>query len=63
MWVGGFGGFGGNYCCGSNTSGNYCYVPGCKSAFYDKNREKTNISFFFSRFLKKEIAQCVEACS
>ena len=26
--------------------GNYCCVPGCKSAFYDKNREKTNISLF-----------------
>ena len=24
--------------------GNYCCVPDCKSAFYDKNREKTNIS-------------------
>ena len=24
----------------------YCCVPGCKSAFYDKNREKTNISLF-----------------
>ena len=24
--------------------GNYCCVPGCKSAFYDKNGEKTNIS-------------------
>ena len=24
--------------------GNYCCVHGCKSAFYDKNREKTNIS-------------------
>ena len=24
--------------------GNYCCVPGCKSAFYEKNREKTNIS-------------------
>ena len=26
--------------------GNYCCVPGCKSAFYDKNREKTDISLF-----------------
>ena len=25
---------------------NYCCVPRCKSAFYDKNREKTSISFF-----------------
>ena len=24
--------------------GNYCWVPSCKSAFYEKNREKTNIS-------------------
>ena len=24
--------------------GNYCCVPGCETAFYDKNREKTNIS-------------------
>ena len=24
--------------------GNYCCVPGCKSAFYDKNRENANIS-------------------
>ena len=26
--------------------GNYCYVPGSKKAFYNKNREKTNISLF-----------------
>ena len=26
--------------------GNYCCVPGCKSAFYDKSRENTNISLF-----------------
>ena len=26
--------------------GNYCRVPGYTSAFYDKNREKTNISLF-----------------
>ena len=26
--------------------GNYCFVPVCKSPFYDKNREKTNISLF-----------------
>ena len=26
--------------------GNYCCVPGCKSAFYDKNREKTKTSLF-----------------
>ena len=26
--------------------GNYCFVPGWKSPFYDKNREKTNISLF-----------------
>ena len=26
--------------------GNYCCVPGCKSAFCGKNREKTNISLF-----------------
>ena len=25
---------------------NECCVPDCKSAFYDKNREKTNISLF-----------------
>ena len=24
----------------------YCCVPGCKFVFYDKNREKTNISLF-----------------
>ena len=24
--------------------GNYCCVPGCKSAICDKNRDKTNIS-------------------
>ena len=61
MWVGGFGGFdgfGGNYCCGSNTSGNYCYVPGCKSAFYDKNREKTNISFFFTIPKERNRSMC-----
>ena len=26
--------------------GNYCCVPDCKSAFYDKNREKTNTFLF-----------------
>ena len=26
--------------------GNYCCVTGCKSAFYDKNSENTNISLF-----------------
>ena len=26
--------------------GNYCSVTGCKSAFYDKNSENTNISLF-----------------
>ena len=26
--------------------GNYCYMPGCKSAFYNKNREKTKVSLF-----------------
>ena len=35
--------------------GNYCCVPGCKSAFYDKNREKTNISFLYLQFLKEKI--------
>ena len=30
-----------NLVCGF---GNYCCVPGCKNAFYDKSREKTNIS-------------------
>ena len=23
--------------------GNYCFVLGCKSAFHDKNRQKTNL--------------------
>ena len=32
--------------------GNYCCVPGCKSEFYDKNREKINISLF--RIPKRE---------
>ena len=31
--------------------GNYCSVPGCKSTFYDKNREKNNIHLF--QFSKK----------
>ena len=26
--------------------GNYCCVHGCKSAFYNKNRDKTNIPLF-----------------
>ena len=26
--------------------GNYCCAPGCKSVFYNKDREKTNISLF-----------------
>ena len=26
--------------------GNYCCVPGCASAFYDNNREKTGITLF-----------------
>ena len=26
--------------------GNYCCIPGCKSRFYNKTREKTNISLF-----------------
>ena len=26
--------------------GNYCCIPGCKSAFYDSARQKTGISFF-----------------
>ena len=26
--------------------GNCCCVRGCKSTFYDKNREKTNIALF-----------------
>ena len=47
--------------------GNYCCVPGCKSASYDKNRR---LIYLYSQFLKenrgtskKEMAQCVEACS
>ena len=38
--------------------GNYCRVPGCKSAFSDKNRENTNISLFTipKRGSKKEMA-------
>ena len=35
--------------------GNYCCVPGCKSAFYEKNRETTNISFLYLQFLKEKI--------
>ena len=42
----------------------YCCVPGCKFVFYDKNREKTNISLFtVPKRSKKEMAQYVEACS
>ena len=33
---------------------NYCCVPGCKSAFYGKNREKTNI-YLYLQFLKAKI--------
>ena len=38
--------------------GNYCRVPGCKSAFSYKNRENTNISLFTipKRGSKKEMA-------
>ena len=32
--------------------GNYCCVPGYKSAFYDKNRENTKTSLF--TILKRE---------
>ena len=41
-----------NLLCGF---GNYCCVPDYKSAFYDKNREKTNISFLYLQFLKEKI--------
>ena len=35
--------------------GNYCCVPSGKSAFYDKNREKTHLSFLYLQFLKEKI--------
>ena len=30
----------------SGGYGDYCCIPGCKSAFYDSNREKTGIALF-----------------
>ena len=30
----------------SGGFGEYCSVPGCKSAYFDSNREKTGISLF-----------------
>ena len=30
----------------SGGFGEYCCVPGCKSAYFDSNREKTGISLF-----------------
>ena len=39
--------------------GNYCCVLGCKSAFYDKNREKTNISLLKElRNYKRKLFLC-----
>ena len=39
---------------------NYGFVTSCISAFYDMNRDKTNISYGRS---KKEIAQCAKTFS
>ena len=39
---------------------NYGFVTGCISAFYDMNKDKTNISYARS---KKEIAQCAKTFS
>ena len=36
-------------------SGNYCWIPGCQSAFYDANRVKTGIALFK---LPKDPALC-----
>ena len=44
MVLGGFSWFSLVACFIANR--NYCCVPGCKSAFYDKSRENTNISLF-----------------
>ena len=43
--------------------GDYCYIPGCKSAFYDANRVKTGIALFKlpkDRALRKKWLQVIK---